>query len=126
MRLTPYGVIVREEWLKTAALRPDVDLDAYVIIPNHFHAAIFILQDDDARDIRPETDNGPPRRGAPMCAPTSLASHIFMGDALHAGYTMNMAYNTPSKPITARQKTGIRGISPSLSIARPNMKKTTG
>jgi len=57
VRLTPFGEIVREEWLNTAALRPHVDLDAFVVMPNHFHAVIFIMHVDDAHDVRPATEN---------------------------------------------------------------------
>ncbi|MRR58406.1 MAG: transposase [Deltaproteobacteria bacterium] len=60
VRLTSFGEIVREEWLNTAALRPHVDLDAFVVMPNHFHAVIFIMHGDDAHDVRPATDNESP------------------------------------------------------------------
>ena len=40
--LTNYGKIVEEEWLKTKSIRPYVDLDYYVIMPNHFHGIISI------------------------------------------------------------------------------------
>lgn len=70
VRLTPFGEIVREEWLNTLALRPDVDLDAFVIMPNHFHAVIFIADDVDAGVIRPATVPGSPV-GAHRCAPGS-------------------------------------------------------
>jgi REP element-mobilizing transposase RayT len=53
--LTRYGEIVREEWGNTPMLRPNVDLDAFVVMPNNFHAVIFILNHDDAHDIRPAT-----------------------------------------------------------------------
>jgi REP element-mobilizing transposase RayT len=70
VRLTLFGEIVREEWLKTLALRPDVDLDAYVVMPNHFHAVIFVRDNDDAGVIRPATEPGSPV-GAHRCAPDS-------------------------------------------------------
>lgn len=62
VRLTRYGEIVREEWGKTPMLRPDVDLDAFVVMPNHFHAVIFILHGDDAHDVRPATEYESPLR----------------------------------------------------------------
>lgn len=40
--LTNYGKIVEEEWLKTKSIRPYVDLDYYVIMPDHFHGIIYI------------------------------------------------------------------------------------
>ncbi len=42
MRLNEYGKIAREEWLKTAAIRPNVILGDFVIMPDHFHAIIHI------------------------------------------------------------------------------------
>jgi REP element-mobilizing transposase RayT len=38
--LSPLGTIVHEEWLKTAELRPEVELGEFVVMPNHFHAII--------------------------------------------------------------------------------------
>ncbi|HOK89274.1 MAG TPA: transposase, partial [Candidatus Hydrogenedentes bacterium] len=40
MRLNETGRIVRDEWLQTAALRPGVVLDAFVVMPNHVHGII--------------------------------------------------------------------------------------
>ncbi|TLX74721.1 hypothetical protein E9993_12485 [Labilibacter sediminis] len=43
-QLSPIGKIVETEWLKTPQLRPDMnlELDAYVVMPNHFHGIIII------------------------------------------------------------------------------------
>ena len=40
--LNAYGEIVLEEWLKTPEIRHEIKLDEYVIMPNHFHAIVFI------------------------------------------------------------------------------------
>ena len=42
------GGIVVAEWQRTAELRHDVSLDAFVIMPDHFHALVG-LNDDDRR-----------------------------------------------------------------------------
>lgn len=42
MRLNDHGEIVREEWLRTAQMRPNVTLDAFVIMPNHVHGIIIL------------------------------------------------------------------------------------
>ncbi len=42
VRLNDWGRIVESEWLQTAILRPYVSLDAYVVMPNHFHAILFL------------------------------------------------------------------------------------
>lgn len=36
--LNEFGWIVRREWLRTGFMRPELRLDAYVIMPNHLHA----------------------------------------------------------------------------------------
>jgi REP element-mobilizing transposase RayT len=38
--LSELGMFVEEEWLKTAELRPEVELGEFVIMPNHFHGII--------------------------------------------------------------------------------------
>ena len=42
MMLNDSGKIVEEEWLKTKQIRTNVDLDYYVIMPNHLHEIIII------------------------------------------------------------------------------------
>ena len=44
MRLNPFGEIVREEWFRTAVVRPYVMLapDEFVVMPNHVHGIIWI------------------------------------------------------------------------------------
>jgi REP element-mobilizing transposase RayT len=44
MRLDPYGEILRQEWLKTAEIRSNVELheDEFIIMPNHLHGIIWI------------------------------------------------------------------------------------
>jgi REP element-mobilizing transposase RayT len=42
MMLREAGRMVEEEWLKTPAVRPQVQLDEFVVMPNHFHGIIMI------------------------------------------------------------------------------------
>ena len=42
MILNELGKIVEEEWLRTAEIRNNVELDYYVIMPNHVHGNIII------------------------------------------------------------------------------------
>uniref|UniRef100_UPI002ADDEAD7 transposase n=1 Tax=Thermoflexus sp. TaxID=1969742 RepID=UPI002ADDEAD7 len=45
MRVNEWGTIVREEWFRTAQLRPYVMLyeDEFVVMPNHVHGIIWIV-----------------------------------------------------------------------------------
>jgi hypothetical protein len=40
--LSPAGRVVQVEWLRTAFLRPAVRLDAYVVMPDHFHGILLL------------------------------------------------------------------------------------
>ncbi len=74
MNLSPIGVIVRNEWLKTFEMRPDMNLQMgeFVVMPNHFHAVIII------GDNKYNTDGGgrdamhDGRRDAMHCVSTSI------------------------------------------------------
>ena len=43
--INEYGKIAQNEWLKTANIRNNVELDDFVIMPNHIHG-ILVLTDD--------------------------------------------------------------------------------
>ena len=42
MHLSAVGDIAAEEWQKTAIIRPNVELDQWVVMPNHIHGIIVI------------------------------------------------------------------------------------
>ncbi len=37
MRLSEMGTVAADEWLKTPIIRPEIELDEWVIMPNHVH-----------------------------------------------------------------------------------------
>ena len=51
MILNKFGTIVREEWLRTEKFRENVELDYYIIMPNHFHGIPIINSRDTARCV---------------------------------------------------------------------------
>ena len=42
VRLNQYGQIVSDEWIRTAQIHTFVELDAYIVMPDHFHGIIII------------------------------------------------------------------------------------
>ena len=44
--LSAAGNIVAQEWLRTPQLRPEVLTDAFVVMPDHFHAVVILLDLD--------------------------------------------------------------------------------
>jgi putative transposase len=53
MQLNALGEIVRDEWLRTEVVRPYVLLDAFVVMPNHFHAIIVLTTDRATHRVAP-------------------------------------------------------------------------
>lgn len=45
MLLNELGPLVAEEWQSTAAVRPSVEVDLYVVMPNHIHGLLHISND---------------------------------------------------------------------------------
>lgn len=72
MRLNDAGRIVAEEWLKTPVIRAEIELDEWVVMPNHFHG-IAVITD---AGVHCRTDGRPVGRfngrfnGRPPVAPT--------------------------------------------------------
>ena len=44
MRLNPYGAIAHNSWLQTDATRERVELDEFVVMPNHFHGLLWFTE----------------------------------------------------------------------------------
>ncbi len=53
MQLGSVGEIIAQEWVKSAEMRPDVELDAFVIMPNHLHGIVLLGQSGAGAKARP-------------------------------------------------------------------------
>ncbi|GAB6067553.1 transposase [Methylothermus subterraneus] len=128
MRLNAWGEIVREEWFKTAHIRPYVRLyeDECVVMPNHVHGIIWMVENND--DTAVGNDNmvgngdvvGARRRRAPTSrrapAVSSCPDHVeqfgkpvpgsipTIVRAFKSAITkrINELHNTPGAPIWQR------------------------
>ena len=58
MVLNLSGRIARDEWLRSADVRAELRLDAFVVMPNHIHGVVFI--------------DGQMGKGDPPVAPTGF------------------------------------------------------
>jgi len=62
MTLNGWGKIVRDEWLRTESVRPNVKLDSFIIMPNHLHGIIHLAHVGATRRVAPtgkEKPDGP-------------------------------------------------------------------
>lgn len=69
MVLNNFGMIARDEWIKSAAIRFEIELDAFVVMPNHFHGIVMIHRRGERRS--PEND---------LVAQLGMISNINRGD----------------------------------------------
>jgi len=101
MRLSTFGLVVKEEWVRTAAVRPYVCLDAFVVMPDHIHGILVIAH-------HPAPHAEPPSRARRPCVsgPTgvvrgSLGAVVgqFKGAAAKR---INAMRGTPGEPVWQR------------------------
>lgn len=76
MILNNIGKVVEDEWLKTNEIRSNVDLDYYVIMPNHLHGNLIILDVETSRRDVSRTNETGQRPVSTQLKPNSLGSVI--------------------------------------------------
>ncbi|RPI06422.1 MAG: hypothetical protein EHM64_03090 [Ignavibacteriae bacterium] len=116
MVLNSFGLIVQEEWLKSKIIRPEIELDEFIVMPNHLHGIIvikdesqimvgthgraslpetFVHDTSDGRASLPETSDDP----APLRRqPRSLGS-IIAGFKSAATKRINEERRMPRTPV---------------------------
>ena len=100
MRLSEAGRIVHEEWLRTEAIRSEVELDVFQVMPNHFHGIVIIT------DLVPPNQETPGVAGAHGRAPLRRAPKSL--GSLVAGFksavtkNINQMRRTPGRPVWQR------------------------
>jgi putative transposase len=68
--LSAFGKIVEEEWHRSAAIRPEIELDEFVVMPDHIHGIVWMgIGQREPFTIR---DPVGAHRGAPLPVPTPI------------------------------------------------------
>jgi REP element-mobilizing transposase RayT len=72
------GKIVEQEWLRTSEVRPEIELDEYMVMPNHFHAIVLVTQPVGAHGCVPSASDTEetPHKNVPKRRPRSLSSLV--------------------------------------------------
>lgn len=80
MRLNTLGNIVAEYWQDLPQYFPRIELDAFVVMPNHAHFVVWLNPPDDARvemgDVRAQWNCAPTPHAPATRAPTETTSPI--------------------------------------------------
>ena len=96
MRLNDAGRMVDSEWLNTPRIRPQVELDGYIVMPNHVHGIICVVDDGRGTARRAPTVE---RFGCPV--PGSLPT-IVRAFKSAATKQINTLRGTPGTPVWQR------------------------
>ena len=105
VELSEYGEIARSEWMASDAIRSEIKLDEFVIMPNHLHGIVWIIVGAQglvgAHGCAPQLTSRTRADGHPRRLPKSLGSFI-------AGYKsavtkrVNSKRGTPGIPVWQR------------------------
>ena len=103
MILNELGQIVREEWERSSEIRREIELDEFVVMPNHTHGIVWIIETDDVRaSVRPPQPAPVRAHGrAPQRAPKSLGSFV-AGFKSAATKRINEQRGMPGVPVWQR------------------------
>jgi putative transposase len=119
MRLNKLGKIVQEEWLRTAEIRKDVQMDSFVVMPNHIHGIVVLPEPVGANCYSPQnchstfvnSQNNPSDKGAyidtplrktKFCSPSGTIGAIIRGFKSVSTKRINILRNSPRQPIWQR------------------------
>ncbi len=104
MLLNDLGKIVQEEWRKTPFIRPDVELDTFIIMPNHLHGIIMIHERATAVRNDKETHLAKPRAASdgPRGAPSGSLGAIVGQFKSASARRINRTRSTPGSAVWQR------------------------
>ena len=95
VQLNKYGHIVENEWIKIADIRKNVELDTYVIMPNHLHGILLITDSRGTEHRAPTVEQfGKPVSGSLPTIIRSFKSTVTK--------QINRLRNTPGSPVWQR------------------------
>jgi len=100
MALNEFGKIMKSEWEKTEAIRNNIEIDQYIIMPNHLHGIIGIVDEPDP-DVRANC-NSPQRdksQSSTFKSPSKTIGAIIRGFKSSVTKQINQIRNTPGAPL---------------------------
>ncbi len=103
MRLDGRGQIVADEWKKTPIIRPNIQLDAWVVMPNHFHGILVVEARKAALagscGMRASQD---PQHATTLRSPAQTIGAIIRGFKSAVTKRINHLCQTPNTPLWQR------------------------
>jgi putative transposase len=104
MRLNALGRIVAEEWLRSANIRKEIELDEWIVMPNHLHGIVMITMDTD--DVgahgRAPLQCSPENGDMPLRRPAKSLGSFIAGFKSATTKRIYQIRNMPGEPVWQR------------------------
>ncbi|MEM6256483.1 MAG: transposase [Cyanobacteria bacterium P01_D01_bin.156] len=101
MILSDWGAIVAEEWKKSAQIRQEIELDVWVVMPNHFHGIVFITDVGVSGDSSQHPHRTDKKGIMPLMKPKSISS-LMAGFKSATTKRINQLRNASVTPVWQR------------------------
>jgi REP element-mobilizing transposase RayT len=114
MRLNEIGQIAAEEWVRSAEIRREIELDEWVVMPNHLHGIVVIVADPpthgDSSSVGAHghalavgaTGRSPLRQDRPHGPPKRSLGSFIAGFKSAVTTRINTLQGTPGAPVWQR------------------------
>jgi len=98
MVLNKYGKIVQDEWINSSKIRKEIELDNFIVMPNHIHGIVII---NETEFIKNDINVGANGHLPLHMKPKSISSFI-VGFKSIVTKKINILRNTPKLPVWQR------------------------
>ncbi|TSA16141.1 transposase [bacterium] len=105
MKLSELGRIVTEEWLRTPTIRSNVELDEFIVMPDHFHGIIDLHAERNGEHEQDSSCGGELQFAptvTPFRSPSKTIGAIIRGFKAAATKRANELRKTPGLPLWQR------------------------
>jgi REP element-mobilizing transposase RayT len=100
---------VLEEWERTALIRREIELDEFIIMPNHLHAIVIVgahrrapSQNNPSKSVTSSQNNLPAQNTIPLERPPRSLGALIAGFKSASTKRINRVRETPGIPIWQR------------------------
>jgi putative transposase len=97
IRLSDIGQVVVDEWLRTGEVRKNIELDSFVVMPNHFHGIVVI-----SGNGRGVLQYAPTANQTSLRSPSQTIGAIVRGFKSITTKRINIIRNTRGMPVWQR------------------------
>jgi len=98
--LSEFGRIAHDEWWASSRIRREIELDAFVVMPNHIHGIVWIVADD---PVEAEAHGRVGAHGrAPLRRPPKSLGSFIAGYKSVVTKRINQMRGTPGVPVWQR------------------------